>query len=475
MKEMPKHGEPYNGFKRHTCVLIPVSLISSKDLSYRDLYVYGLLRLEAGDADRVRIVTGAIAKTMGVSDDTIQRSLDELAIVGLIRRTRCQHSLLVTFLWSPLLEGSLQKKVRPDAAALRVGETSDPAEVRAEIPQPCGSDPASVRDVLRNRGFSSGLREDQSSANASRSDAPAAEDDDSRTPPAKNQAAEIAAQVRAFLTARGFPSFSGKSRASDIARLLVGHHGDLSRFGDFLAHYGSRLVERPRVWDHMRVSLEDWIAHPPKEQLARELEAQILREQADRDAEKTAARELDWNTRVALQRAVELVGSGNPIPGIDFVVERLQRLGIEKLKPAELERGIADWECDACAGRGFVGSAVNRTLHYCSCPGGLVDAEIRGPQFLESLQDDANRDTKTRIESAVRELGSEPAANGIGELRIIEESERVTAIIASARVPRVVQESLLRRVWSYLNEPRQLFIRESAGVESRQRAISSAA
>jgi hypothetical protein len=66
-------------------------LISTKDLNYRDMCVYGLLRFEAGDADRVRIVTGAVAKTMGVSDDTIQRSLDQLALGAEFQSLRQMH------------------------------------------------------------------------------------------------------------------------------------------------------------------------------------------------------------------------------------------------------------------------------------------------------------------------------------------------------------------------------------------------
>jgi hypothetical protein len=127
MKISPPPGvEPYNGYRKHNSAIIPISLGSVKEISWRDKWIQR-------------------------SEDTIERAIKRLQAAGLIFKTRLQCGLRITFVKSPLLSASLQKSGRQDKA-----------ESRDQMPQTCGPDPANLRHAYKEYlGDSLGLRQEK--------------------------------------------------------------------------------------------------------------------------------------------------------------------------------------------------------------------------------------------------------------------------------------------------------------------------
>jgi hypothetical protein len=134
---------------RHLVVLIPISLIPvpHEQLTWFDKVFYGQLRFLAGNSDNCCVVKVELAKKLGVSDETVERSIIRLSVAGLIFRKRLRNRILIVFLNSPLLEGSNRRPARHESAgqpsssdvsepaAMRVAENPEPAVVRSQNPQ----------------------------------------------------------------------------------------------------------------------------------------------------------------------------------------------------------------------------------------------------------------------------------------------------------------------------------------------------
>jgi hypothetical protein len=144
--------------------MIPVSLVpvSSKKLSWLDKVAYGQLRFEAGNSDRCRVVLAGIAARMGISEDSIARSIERLVKAGLVYRRRLRYESLIVFLRSSLLDGSFPRSQRSESAELRTlegvtgvsesatlrsVENPDSATLRFQSPQLCGPESATLRSV----------------------------------------------------------------------------------------------------------------------------------------------------------------------------------------------------------------------------------------------------------------------------------------------------------------------------------------
>lgn len=135
---------------------MPISLgpVPANALTWFDKFLYGRLRYEARNSDRCSVALSALAKELAISEDSVARSVDRLSKAGLICRRRSRYAVLIIFLRSPLLNGSIPKSGHSEPAAVRTLDTNpepaavrtlegitegvEPAAMRNENPQPCG-------------------------------------------------------------------------------------------------------------------------------------------------------------------------------------------------------------------------------------------------------------------------------------------------------------------------------------------------
>ncbi len=183
VNDLPLGLQPFNGYRKLHCVLIPISLgpVPSQVLTWFDKFVYGRLRFEARNSDRCRISFKGIAEELGVSKDSVSRSVERLADARLIHRKQLQYASLIIFLASPLLEKSIPKSARSGSAELPTLNTpsgsatlptlkdeqkgSESAGLHVQGPQSCGAGSAELRSVYKEfLGFSFRNKEDYSSS-----------------------------------------------------------------------------------------------------------------------------------------------------------------------------------------------------------------------------------------------------------------------------------------------------------------------
>lgn len=131
-------GQPFNPFGFFQNVLIPKAIAQRKELSASAKLLYGVLNSHCGKDGKVYPSQATLAEEIGVEEKSIQRTIQNLADVGLIRivhptgsdRLLHKHNQYV-FLWHEWLEESSQMTTESS-------ESAHPPSMGGPAPAPTG-------------------------------------------------------------------------------------------------------------------------------------------------------------------------------------------------------------------------------------------------------------------------------------------------------------------------------------------------
>lgn len=409
-------GEPFNPW-RGACGFYPSDTVGRQTkLSDREgivrvvtdgqKRVYERLTRFAGRDGHCYPALRTLSEVLGKSDRQIKRDVAALESFGLIghRFRDGRRSNTYVFLWHSIFEGTpTSSQSKATSQDVRSREDMD-GKLRGHIGQFEGT-PTSyeLSQELYTGNSSSAIEQVQQPADTDQADD-------------EPYSFEIANALMAAFRSVGVPPPSGRCPEERIRGLLQVAGIPEIELARFFEDYRTKWTNGPpATWGHTVKAIERWAADPDTheriESAARARET--LREVAMRQVDIKR----QWDEPISITDAIrfwERHSSGECLPNA-LQSYLMRRFAGQKVTPNFVKAERSRWgktPCSACRGCGLVGTAIAKTLRYCSCEWGKNWGELEPNHPSEEIAR-VHQSLRSRLIAALREVGEDFTADAV--------------------------------------------------------------
>jgi len=420
----------------------------------------------------------SLADDLGKSERQVKydaKRLEKKRCLVRHKRRGARQSNVYEFLWHAIYEvpsialhGSHEDK--PSKPCGWWESDVQPIACREATPEVQSAAPSEVQDAARAKcsGLHTNSFNDCSQGTLSSSapqqplEADSRVDDDSSLRTKKKQDTVKGIMV-SFITQCGYRMPSGPLRDEEVEKKLREIGGEPRDVLEFLQKkLRPRLKEAPNTWLYIETAILRHLSDPvtPRNIRFRKEAAEFeekRRAEEERRQKARAEEERLMNEPMAPASAIGKAQERLKKQLPKILVKRLTRLG-EPISPHAVIAEARAWrDCPQCRNAGQQGSAVKRTLKFCSCAAGEELRAEHGEGFLGEQIERANADLPARIAAAVDDLNYWVLPECLERCKIVDADPIEVTVAAKDRI--WITGKIMSQVMAYIGDQRQVVVR----------------